>query len=234
MKKEIHVNIEKRSLSELAANKMEELIRDGIFAPGDRLPNEYDLSEMLHVGRSTVRESIKILESRHVLRIRRGYGTFVCNNVGITEDPLGLRFMGQQKKLSLDLSEARMMIEPGIAKLAAKNASEEDIAELQNTCNEVALLIKQGKNYTQKDMAFHVKIAQSTGNLVVSRVIPIICSGIETYTQATKHSAAGTAAITHQMIVDAICLRDEAGAFFAMERHLRDNRDTLLLLPDDV
>lgn len=234
MKKEIQMDIGNRSLTELAADKMEELIRDGIFVPGDKLPNEYDLSEMLHVGRSTIRESIKILESRHVLTIRRGNGTFVCNNVGITKDPLGLRFMGQQKKLSLDLSEVRMMIEPGIAKLAAKNASAEEIEEMQAACDEVALLIKQGKNYTQKDMDFHVKIAQSTGNAVVSRVIPIICSGIETYTQVTNHSRAGRAAITHQMIVDAIRHRDEDDAFSAMEQHLKDNRATLLELPDDA
>lgn len=225
--------MDNRSLAERAADKMENLIQDGLFVPGDKFPNESDLSEMLQVGRSTIREAIKILESRNVLKIRRGYGTYVCQNVGITKDPFGFRFMGPQKELSLDLCEMRMMLEPNIARLAAKNASEKDIAEIQKICDEVAELIQQGKNYGQKDMDFHTKIAESAGNMVITRVIPIICSGIETYIEVTNFNRAGTAAVTHQQIVNAIRARDGDAAFDAMKQHIKDNRATLLLLPDD-
>lgn len=233
MKQNINLDIDNRSLTERVADKMEDLIQGGMFVSGDKLPNEYDLSKILQVGRSTMRESIKILESRHVLKIRRGFGTYVCEHVGITKDPLGLRFMNRQKKLSLDLCELRMMLEPNIARIAAENATGNDIEEIQRSCDAVALLITRHENYGKEDMLFHTKIAESTGNLVVSRVIPIICNGIESYIELTNYSRAGTAVITHQKIVDAIRMHDGAAAFLAMEQHIKENRLSLISLPDD-
>lgn len=234
MKADLDIKLDNRSLAEQVAEKMEELVQEGMFAPGDKLPNEYDLSEMLHVGRSTIREAIKILESRHVLKIRRGFGTYVCDNVGITKDPLGFRFIDGKKNLSLDLCAIRMMLEPNIAKLAAKNATAQDIQEIQQACDNVTALIELREPYGKEDMLFHTRIAESTKNSVIPRVIPIICSGIETYVNITNHKQAGTTALTHQKIVDAIKAHDEKAAFDAMEQHIRDNRATLLLLPDDA
>lgn len=230
--KQINLSVDGRSLAERVTGKIEELIRDGVFAPGDKLPNEYDLSEMLQVGRSTLRESIKILESRHVLRIKRGFGTYVCMNVGITKDPFGLRFVDEQKKLSLDLCQVRMMLEPSIARLAARHAAKKDVEEIQKLCDEIAELVHQRKNYGKKDMAFHAKIAESTGSLVTPRLIPIICNGIETYVEITNFSQIGSTLITHQKIADAIRAHDEDAAFAAMEQHIKDNRAILESLPE--
>ena len=82
----------------------------GVFKPGDRLPNEYELAQRLGVGRSTVREAIKLLVSQNVLEIHRGNGTFVCEQTGVAADPLGLKFIPGKKKLGLDLCEIRFMI----------------------------------------------------------------------------------------------------------------------------
>lgn len=231
--KDISLHIDSSSLAERAASKMEELIQNQVFKPGDKLPNEYELSEMLSVGRSTVREAIKILESRHVLKIRRGYGTFVCQHVGVTEDPFGLRFISERKKLSLDLSEMRMLLEPNIAKLAAQNATPYDIEKLQTVADEVAVLIRQGANYAQKDMELHTCIAKSTGNMVMPRIIPIICNGIQTFIEITNFKKVGSTIIMHQQIVDAIRVHDGDAAFAAMEKHIEENRTQLMFLPDD-
>ena len=121
-------------------------------------------------------------------------------------------------------------MEPGIARLAAVRATEADIFEIQTLCNEVANLIRAGEDYSGKDIAFHTRIAESSNNSVIPRVIPIIGTAIGLFVDLTNHARAGEAAHTHQAVVDAIRGRDPQGAFDAMERHLKDNRQTLLSL----
>ena len=72
----------KVKLSERTADRLYELIMDERqFAPGSKLPNENELSEALHVSRTTLREAISFLVAQQVLEIRRGKGTFVVENL---------------------------------------------------------------------------------------------------------------------------------------------------------
>lgn len=157
--------------------------------------------------------------TRNILEIRRGFGTYVCEQVGMINDPLGFRFASDHHKLALDLCEIRIMIEPHLAHQAAVNATDDDIEEIQTICDAVAALINQKEYYGDKDIEFHTKIASCSGNLVVPRLIPIINSAL-----------AGRAAITHQEIADSIRRHDADGARNAMMQHLKDNYDTLLQL----
>lgn len=215
------------SLAEQAADKIEKMIIDDQLKPGDKLLNERDLVSQLHVGRGTIREAIKILESRNVVEIRRGKGTFVCRQVGIVGDPLGFRFAHDKKKLAEDLSDIRCMLEPKIAALAAERATDQDIRELQDICTEVEAMINNGQNYCQRDIDFHVKLASLTGNTVMPQIIPLITQGIYLYVDLTNHAFAGNAAVTHQMVVDAVRLHDARKAYDAMLEHLTENRNNL-------
>ena len=79
-------------LAQIAAEKIIEMIREEKLQPGDRLQNEYDLAKRLEVGRSTVREAIKSLETRNILTIRRGAGTYLSSREGVGGGSiLGLR-----------------------------------------------------------------------------------------------------------------------------------------------
>ena len=100
------------SRTDLAANRLIELILEKGFQPGDKLPNEYELAALLGIGRSAVREAIRQLVSRNILKVRQGAGTFVAQKTGIPEDPLGLTFIGHDPGLALELSDVRMLIEP--------------------------------------------------------------------------------------------------------------------------
>lgn len=224
------LTVNPRSLSEQAADRIEALVIDQTFKRGEKIPSENELSVLLNVGRSTVREAIKILVTRNILEIRRGFGTYVCEQVGMIDDPLGFRFAPDQHKLALDLCEIRSMIEPQLAYRAASNATDDEIEEIQTLCTAVAELISQGKYYGDKDIEFHTKIADCSGNLVVPRLIPIINSAIDSYMNMTNSALAGSAAITHQQIADAIRRHDADGARDAMAQHLKDNYDTLVQL----
>ena len=219
--------MEVHSLVEQAAGALEEMIIGNRLRPGDKLPNEQALAGQIGVGRGTIREAVKVLESRGVVEIRRGRGTFVCADVGHADDPLGFRFAQDQRKLALDLGELRLLLEPQIAARSAAMATPEDMQTLQSLCARVEQHILAGEDYGQADIDFHVKIAQMTGNTVIPQLIPLIAQGISLYVGLTHHTCAGSAAATHRAVVDAICARDGEAACEAMRRHLVENRETL-------
>ncbi len=84
---------QKKLLSEKIEENIVDLIVKGFFKPGDKLPNELQLSEELNISRATLREAIKTLESRNVLEVRRGIGTFIAEVPGLSKNPLGSEFI---------------------------------------------------------------------------------------------------------------------------------------------
>ncbi|WP_334294249.1 FadR/GntR family transcriptional regulator [Lachnospira eligens] len=65
--------------------------------PGDKLPNEAHLAKELNIGRSSLREAMKLLASRNIVTIRQGSGTYVASSPGVVDDPLGFTFIPDKK-----------------------------------------------------------------------------------------------------------------------------------------
>ena len=133
----IYMKGKTKPLPQIAAEDIIDLIKSNRLEPGDRLQNEYELAKLLNVGRSTVREAIRILVSRNILEVRQGAGTFVSYKNGIPEDPLGLAFEGSAESLALDMMDVRLMLEPEIAARAAMNATKRQIAAMLEQCQTV-------------------------------------------------------------------------------------------------
>lgn len=228
--KDIFSPVSQKSLTDTVAEKIESLIITNKMTPNTKLPNEFDLAKQLQVGRSTIREAIKQLESKNVVTIVRGSGTFVSRSTGQVEDPLGFRFVKDKKKLALDLCEIRSMVEPNLARAAALNATAKDVNELQELCDKVKDLLEvKDISHAQADQKFHTKIATCSGNQVIGKLIPIITGGINSYYAITNSEyARQTAPITHQGIVDAIRERDPDKAESFMRKHLTQNLEILL------
>ncbi|MDR3595893.1 FadR/GntR family transcriptional regulator [Clostridium sp.] len=223
--KEINnINNSTKSLGEQTSERIIQLITDNDWSIGDKLPNEYDLAEMLEVGRSTIREAIKALVSRNILEIRRGAGTFISQKCGIADDPLGLTFVKDKFKLALDLLEVRFMIEPSIASIAAVKATEEEIHQMTTLCDEIEELILKGKPYMEKDIEFHTAIAKSSKNLVMVNLIPIINSSISIFIDITNQKLRNETIETHREVLNSIKEHDANGARDAMFLHLVYNR----------
>jgi len=126
----MYVNLSsKKQRSQEVASHIKELIRDEKLKPGEKLPNELELCSLFSVSRPTIREAVKILISQGIIEIRRGKGTYVTEVPGIAQDPLGLDFI-TTPNLRLDIIEARLLIEPGAARLAAQKADSSDIAKI--------------------------------------------------------------------------------------------------------
>lgn len=219
-----NINNSVKLLGEQTSERIIQLIIDNGWEAGDKLPNEYELANMLNVGRSTIREAIKALVSRNILEIRRGAGTYISEKGGIADDPLGLTFVKDKFKLAVDLLEVRFMIEPSIAAIAAVKAAEEEIQQMSDLCDEIEELILKGEPYREKDIEFHTAIAKSSKNLVVGNLIPIINSSITLFMDITNQKLRSETIETHREVLNAIKARDSNGARDAMYLHLVYNR----------
>jgi len=215
------------TLAEQASEKMLEYITRRKLVPGDRLGTEKEMAEELEVGRSTVREAIKILVSRNILEVKQGSGTYLSDMRGIADDPLGLGLIEDRFKLTWDLLEFRLMIEPQIAALAAVNAGEEQIQELDNLCQQMEFLDDRHMERVYPDTRFHMRVAQASGNLVAPNLLPIINKAVELFIHYTQREKTPETMATHREILEGIRQRDPQWARDMMNMHLMFNRQEL-------
>ena len=110
---------DERNLPQKISEDIISFILNEHLQPGDKLPNEAHLAKELNIGRSSLREAMKLLASRNIVTIRQGSGTYVASSPGVVDDPLGFTFIPDKKKLVQDLLEVRFLLEPAIAAMSA-------------------------------------------------------------------------------------------------------------------
>lgn len=209
-------------LSEKIAEDIRRLIIENTYKPGEKLPNETELTQQLHVSRSTIREAIKILISLNILEIRRGNGTFVCENPGITNDPLGIAFMNKKDLLYYHF-ETRLIIEPEITALAAQRATDENIKKLEEAAAKVEKDIIEDRDHSQNDIIFHNIISLSSHNPIIQRVGPIINESIIAGTLKSRSipKSIGETIKHHNNILKAIKDKNPELARMRMKEHIQ-------------
>ena len=220
-------NIKNQALTERIEEHLFQYILDAKLPVGAKLPNEYQLAEQFHVGRGTIREAVKLLVSRGVLRVKHGSGTYVSSLTPLQANPLGLDTIEDKIQLALDLTDVRLMLEPTIAELAAINRSEEETALLIKYSDAVRRRIEAGEDYLMEDMALHAHIAVCSHNMVVKTLMPIIDAAVISIANITRQVLQATIE-THGRIVNAILARDPMGARAAMTMHLEMNRHVIM------
>ena len=220
------LQIPHKPLAEQIADRINQMIIDQHLQPDDKLPTEVELMEYLDVGRSTIRESLKILVARNIVEIRRGKGTFVTRNPGMSKDPLGFAYMQDKLKLAQDLLEVRARIEPWTAYLAAQRANEEDMEKLRTYCAKVVDMDEPFESHHAVDKAFHECIALCTHNQVICNLTPVIIYSVEVFSDITRQTPLrNKTRISHQQMCDCICARDPEGASRAVMDHLEVIRE---------
>ncbi|HEY0177190.1 MAG TPA: GntR family transcriptional regulator, partial [Pedobacter sp.] len=121
------VLINRKSLADEVASKLNEQISLGKYRVNEKLPIEPELMKSFGVGRSTIREAIKILVNSGLLRVQQGLGTFVESTTS-NREPLDQRL----KRASVEhLDEVRQLLEIKIAEKAAINRTDEDITAIR-------------------------------------------------------------------------------------------------------
>lgn len=212
-----------KTLAEQVADGIMNLIQETPYKAGDKLPTEKELCESTGAGRNTVREALKILASRNVLEIRQGAGTFVSEKQGIPDDPLGFSMVNDHVKLTRDLLQVRIMLEPQIAALAAQCAKEHEIKELEEILEEMEAAMKKREDYSELDTKFHTKIAQCTHNIVMENLLPVIGKGVAVFAKEVAQTEYDWTWISHRKIFCYIRDHKPFEAEMEMQYHLLYN-----------
>lgn len=218
-----------KSLVESTADAIMEYFSTNDLNIGDRLPNEYTLAEALNVGRSTLREAIKILASKNIVEVRQGSGTYIVNLTETIKDPLGFSSVDNPIKLTQDLFEVRFLIEPQMASLAAQHITEDEVKVLESLEQALEKEIPHNSDtHFQLDIQFHSAIAEASRNVAMQQLIPIIIQSITLYNDFfTNRESKRNTIRAHREIIRAIKHHDAVAARDMMMLHLADNRRML-------
>jgi DNA-binding FadR family transcriptional regulator len=158
--------INKKSLAEEVASKLQEQISLGQYKINEKLPIEAELMKSFGVGRSSIREAMKLLANSGLLRIQQGVGTFVQEVTSIQE-PMDQRL----KRASLkDLDEVRQLLELKIAEKAAINRTEDDILAMKQHLADRLKAANEGllEECIEADIQFHIAIAHASKNEILA------------------------------------------------------------------
>ena len=147
------------------------------FKPGDKLPNEFELSARLGVSRATLREAVSALIAQGVLVVKRGSGTFIANELPNIGDVSISSIDFMRVRLS-DLYEIRLMFEPQSVKLACERADDNELAAIEEQAKKVNRLLRSDGNWPDADQEFHEMIGAASHNEFISRLFPIINSAV--------------------------------------------------------
>lgn len=213
-------------LSREIADKISHMIiNEKKYLPSEKLPNERTFAESLGVSRTSIREAIKILAAKGILTVKRGVGTYVSENPGITLDPLGLSHLKDKKRLLREWFEVRLVLEPEAVKWVVLRATDEEIDEIVAAEKKIRELIEKGEDYTKADQHFHSTLSKATHNEIISRFIPTIEQSINEAIAVSQegdwfNKSTENALRYHYEIVKFIKMRDEKGASLAMRYHL--------------
>lgn len=215
---------ESKTLPEQTADILLKHIVSNNYKPGDKIANEFELAKIFGVGRSTIREAVRLLVSRNVLVVKRGSGTFVADKTGISEDPLGLLFEMDKENLAWDLMNVRIILEPEGAAWAALYSDDEEAKNIMEQCQIVEDLYSQGKDHMKEDTKFHEMIARASCNKVMEKIIPIMNITVAVFHDIANDSLKEETIKAHRGIAEAIMRHDPQTARYAMLMHLCVNR----------
>lgn len=214
--------IKSTRIYEEIVRQVKALIGEGRLKSGDQLPPERDLAQQFRVSRTSVREALRTLESLGLIEIRPGEGTFVREvSVESLVEPLARVLVSQHKAVG-ELFEARRLLEPNIAGLAARRATQDEIREMEEILAQQAKEVAAGNTGLAQDAAFHASIAASVQNRAITRIVNAL---MDLLTQSREESLQTPGRPTrshqdHRRILESIRRRDEGGAHAAMLEHL--------------
>lgn len=201
-------------------------IESNTMEPGDRLPSERALAELLDVSRTTVKEAISVLEANGIVHIRQGVGIFLsASNTEQFHKDVSEILVSQRGRFQ-ELIELRQAIEGDAAYYAAKRMTEKQKEKLMTAYNELASAERLGKAAINEDLNFHLAISEASNNTLIHEVMKLISSRMEVFLiQNRSATLEGTEQISNVMeehcrICEAIVGGEPDKAKQAMWNHL--------------
>lgn len=211
-------------VSETIAGDIRNKIAKGLLRPGDRLPPERVMATRLKTSRVSVREAYRSLQETGLVTIKRGAegGAFVTD---IRHAPASrsLSLMLHLGRTSLEeLTEARLLIEPPVARLAARRASLDDVEKLREVVEAQTRQVKGPGKAWNPDLHFHRLVARCSKNLpmviMVNSLADLMVEAIRPI--AIRKTQRAKTLDFHWKLLDAITRRDQDAAHDIMRDHV--------------
>ncbi|MFI7439170.1 FadR/GntR family transcriptional regulator [Nonomuraea indica] len=217
------------TLSDALTERMLELIRTGGHRPGDRLPSTRELSQRFAVTTPTLREALRRLEATGAIEMRHGSGIYVGPAIErlVLPNPNMREMRGGQL---LELLDARIVIEPPLAAMAARRARGDDLAALERVLGEAATHLRgEDAELHEANMTFHRATARLAGNSVLHEVVDSLLTvhGAEQREILQIFDDRRRDHEEHRAILQAIVAGDATAAEDRMRAHLADVKSVI-------
>ena len=218
-------------VSEEIAGQIKRAILSGKLKPGDKLPTERELVEQFHTSRVSVREAVRSLEHLGLVKIKRGAGggTYVT---GADHHPVAESFwvkMQLSKGTLNHLTEARLMLEPGLCRLAAQHATAQDLERLKAVVEQQEAMVRAGKETSSYDLKFHRTLIDAAHNPILSLTTFSVIDLLVNAVQQARIGAGLTVHVVnfHRAIYNALFDRNGERAARLMAEHVADIQQRL-------
>src|SRR6202167_2764511 len=215
-------------LYEQIVPQIEESVLNGTLKPGDQLPAERELAQRLGVSRTAVREAVKALREKGLVEAYSGRRTFITDGTSqAARQSFDLMVKIGQQEGAPYLAELRLILEPGIAALAATRVTDEDLAGLREAVAVMDRAQKDPAAFIEADLDFHLALAEAAANPLILSLIDSIVGLLREQRIKIFNVEGGPqrGQFHHKRILDAMERRDSELARNAMRAHLEQVRD---------
>jgi len=201
------------------------LIEDEYLEKGEQMPSEHELANRFGVGRSTIREVLRVLDALGIIE-RTKKGSFISGKPSMVKQFPAYSNLLKDCKI-LDLLEFRSMLEGEVSSLAAGRATEEDLERIKTALDNMESAFHENANekYIEADAAYHLAVAEATNNQVTERILGFIQTEVkEEIAEAIMKcpDLIGRGLEKHKEIYGAIRDEDAKKAKAVMLEHIND------------
>ncbi|WP_291953828.1 FadR/GntR family transcriptional regulator [Mahella sp.] len=189
--------------------RIEEALISKELKPGDPLPSENEMAKTFGVGKTSVREAIKMLEAMNVVEVKHGNGSFIKQKADVDNINSLIFTLLLEQGSNKEIFELREMFEPAYTVMAMKKATPEDIENIRNAINRLENAVNQGTQQADDDLAFHYAILESTHNPFVIRIGSTILQLFKASLGTTMKNMPEIAVRDHVRIFNAFCDKNE-------------------------
>ena len=223
------ITIGKDDVTQSLITQFQDMLREGRLAQGDRLPPERELAAHFNVARSSLRQALKVLEILGVITQRVGDGSYLNHDASaVLSVPLEFLFLLDDTSVE-DLTELRLLMEPGLTRLAAQRADADDLALLRRSIRDLESSTNDRLKLVSSDLLFHRAIFQASKNRTASNLFHHIHRSMAKMILVTSQLVQLEHTLSfHKPILRAIEKRDGERAARLMTEHLQDATELLL------
>ena len=215
--------VKKTRVYEAIVEQLTSLILEGEIKTGDKLPSERELCEQFGVGRNSVREATRSLESARLVETKQGEGTFVTAHPESMIRMISEKVSSDTESGMHHIFEARMVLEPQIVGLAAERVTSVELEKLEDTLRRQLYEVEGGGLGLREDTQFHLGLAEAAKNQFLHHLLSSLLNSLSEMRERSlrrDESVRLRSWEAHQQILDALLTKDRNKAIAAMISHL--------------